>query len=336
MNFKAGGTTSGFGAAPVVSIRGVGQSDFVINTDPAVGVYADGVYLGRSLGSVLDLVDVDRVEALRGPQGTLFGRNSIGGAINIISKKPDLNAGFGGYVTAAVGEEGYIDLKGSYNLPFSDDLALLVSGMHRERDGFIESLVYDDLDFGEENVSAVRAAVRWQPTDNFTLDLDADYSTREDTAAPIIATVLGDLGADETDLDNSGVAAGQRGVSTSVFARRFNGEAFTPPVPGDFFDLGFTSNPADNCADPTTRDSSPNCLGSFYESSIDGSYQTFFDENGNIVRPDDQTLDAYGFGGRLTYKHDLFTLKTITSFRGFDANFINGSPAPIYIASNNK
>ena len=83
VNFKAGGNISGFGAAPVVTIRGVGQSDFVINTDPAVGIYTDGVYLGRSIGSVLDLVDVERVEALRGPQGTLFGRNSIGGAITV-------------------------------------------------------------------------------------------------------------------------------------------------------------------------------------------------------------------------------------------------------------
>ena len=132
MNFKSGGNISGFGAAPVVTIRGVGQSDFVINTDPAVGIYTDGVYLGRSIGSVLDLVDVERVEALRGPQGTLFGRNSIGGAINVISKKPDANAGFGGSVSAAFGEEGYIQLNGGYNIPLGDNAAFRVSAMHRD------------------------------------------------------------------------------------------------------------------------------------------------------------------------------------------------------------
>ena len=133
VNFKSGGNISGFGAAPVVTIRGVGQSDFVINTDPAVGIYTDGVYLGRSIGSVLDLVDVERVEALRGPQGTLFGRNSIGGAINVISKKPDVDAGFGGSVSAAFGEEGYIQLNGGYNLPLGDNAAIRISGLHRER-----------------------------------------------------------------------------------------------------------------------------------------------------------------------------------------------------------
>ena len=352
VNFKAGGTTSGFGAAPVVTIRGVGQSDFVINTDPAVGVYSDGVYLGRSLGSVLDLIDVDRVEALRGPQGTLFGRNSIGGAINIIAKKPDANAGFGGYVTAAAGEEGYIDLKGSYNLPFSDDVALLVSGMYRERDGFIEALQYDDLDLGAEQVAAVRAALRWQPTDNLTIDLDADYSNRSDSAAPVIPVLLGDLGANESGLTLAPGpgpdAAEVRGVSTSVFARRFNGEDFQGPPPDalfpntpardEFVALGYVADLAiADCTDPAIRDTSPNCLGNYYAASVDGgTNQVWHDGNGNLIRPDDQSLGAYGFGGRLTYEHDLFTLKTITSFRGFDADFVNGSPAPIYIASNNN
>ena len=354
VNFKSGGNISGFGAAPVVTIRGVGQSDFVINTDPAVGIYTDGVYLGRSIGSVLDLVDVERVEALRGPQGTLFGRNSIGGAINVISKKPDTNGGFGGSVSAAFGEEGYIQLNGGYNLAFSDDFAVRISGMHRERDGFIEALVYDDLDLGAENVDAVRVAARWQPTDQLTVDLDADYSDRNDSGAPNIPVLFGDLGVfeDNTTLTISGVGDEAPGLSSSLFARRFNGEPFQGPPPltleplaggpfagnrPEFVELGFVADLAiADCTIPAIRDTSPNCLGNFYAASVDGgTFQTYFDENGNIVEPD-QELDAWGFGGRLAYEHEHFTLKTITSFRGFDASFFNSSPAPIFIASNNN
>ena len=189
VNFKAGGNISGFGAAPVVTIRGVGQSDFVINTDPAVGIYTDGVYLGRSIGSVLDLVDVERIEALRGPQGTLFGRNSIGGAINVIAKKPDPSAGLNGYASAALGENGYVLLRGSANVPLGETLAFRGSVVHRERDGFIEALQYNDLDLGAENVTAFRGAVRWEPTDSFTLDLDGDFTSRNDSPAPNISSI---------------------------------------------------------------------------------------------------------------------------------------------------
>ena len=77
VNFSFGGAVSGSGSAAVAFIRGVGQNDFTHNTDPGVGIYVDGVYLGRTVGSVLDILDLERVEVIRGPQGTLFGRNTI-------------------------------------------------------------------------------------------------------------------------------------------------------------------------------------------------------------------------------------------------------------------
>ncbi|MBM5812374.1 MAG: TonB-dependent receptor [Gammaproteobacteria bacterium] len=75
-----------------VYIRGVGQFDYFVSADPGVGIYVDGVYLGRSLGSVLDIVDVERIEVLRGPQGTLYGKNTIGGAINVITSRPPMTS----------------------------------------------------------------------------------------------------------------------------------------------------------------------------------------------------------------------------------------------------
>lgn len=328
VSLKTNGAVSGFAAAPRTSIRGVGQSDFVINTDPAVGLYADGVYLGRSIGSVLDLVDVERVEALRGPQGTLFGRNSTGGAINIISAKPDLESAFGS-VTASIGEEGYRLIRASGNIPIGETTALRVSALKRERDGFIPSLVYENLDLGAEDVTGFKAAFRWQPNDAFTLDLDADFSDREDSAAPIIAVALGDLSIGQTGLD--GVSTG---ASTSLIARRFNGEAPTGPPLNNA--AVFQTTDAQCGTDQAYRDTSPTCLGNFYASSRDGTYQTWFDNDGNLVRAEDQSLETYGYSVRLGWDLGNISIKTISSWRGFDSSFTNGSPAPIYVATNDN
>ena len=93
-----------------VYIRGIGQNDFTPVIDPGVGIYVDGVYLGRSVGAVLDIVDLERVEVLRGPQGTLFGRNTIGGAISLSSKKPDEE--FGGKVDVKYGTDDRFQRQG--------------------------------------------------------------------------------------------------------------------------------------------------------------------------------------------------------------------------------
>jgi iron complex outermembrane recepter protein len=332
VSLKTNGAVSGFAAAPRTSIRGIGQSDFVINTDPAVGMYADGVYLGRSIGSILDLVDVERVEALRGPQGTLFGRNSTGGAINIISKKPEVDGGTYGNITASMGEGGYALLRGSANIPLTDTSALRVSALKRERDGFIPLLTpgYEGMKLGAEDVSGYKVAFRLEPSDTFTLDLDYDASERNDSAAPIIGVDFGDLSVGETGLDNP-----SNGTSTSLMARRFNGEPGGPPIAPPVFP--FQSTETALCGtDPAYRDSSPTCLGDYYSSSRDGSWHAWFDNDGNMVRADGQSLETYGYSARLSWEFDNFTVKTISAWRGFESSFTNGSPAPIYVATNDN
>ena len=329
VSLKSNGAVSGFAAAPRTSIRGIGQSDFVINTDPAVGMYADGVYLGRSIGSVLDLVDVERVEALRGPQGTLFGRNSTGGAINVITKKPEVGGDAYGNVTASFGEGGYSVLRGSANIPIGDTSALRFSALKRERDGFIPVLAYDGLSLGAEDVTGAKLAFRFQPNDTFTLDLDADLSERDDSAAPIIAVNFGDLSIGETGLDNP-----SNGTSTSLIGRRFNNEPGGPPISP--LVQPFQSTDPLCGTDTAHRDTSPNCLGNFYASSRDGSYHAWFDNEGNMVRADDQSLETYGYSVRLSWELEKFSISTISSWRGFDSSFTNGSPAPIYVATNDN
>ena len=334
VSFKTDGQVSGFAAAPRTSIRGVGQADFVINTDPAVGMYVDGVYLGRSLGSIMDLVDVERVEALRGPQGTLFGRNSTGGTINIISKKPELGGAAKGHVSAAFGEEGYLLLRGTVNVPLGENVAARFSALKRERDGYIPSTQYSGLSLGEEDVTGFRAALRWVPSDALTIDVDADFSSRNDSPAPLVSVRLGDLSVGETNLNTTGNGPQQTAISTSTFGRRYNGEGFGPRVPADFAALGYISLDP-QCPDATYRDANLSCLGNAWAGSRNGSNQVWFDSEGNLIRPN-QELDTYGYSLRATWETENFTFKSISAWRGFDSSFLNGSPAPIYIGTNDN
>jgi len=170
-----------------IYIRGVGQNDFLFTVDPAVGVYVDGVYYPRSLGSTLDLLDIERVEVLRGPQGTLFGKNTIGGAVSVTSVAPTGDTG--GYIEGTYGSYDRIDVRGSVETSLVDDiLAARVSFSSRDRDGygtrrdFFTGEVIDHP--GDENQSAARLALRWTPSSAVTVDLTADYSRWRQQSVP--------------------------------------------------------------------------------------------------------------------------------------------------------
>ena len=125
-----------------IFIRGVGQTDFVPQKDPGVGVYLDGVYITRTVGSVLNLLDVERVEVLRGPQGTLFGKNTIGGAINVVTVKPQ--AELAGELDLTVGSFDRLDFRGWANLPISDRLFSRWSLGAFNRDGYMRRIEAGD------------------------------------------------------------------------------------------------------------------------------------------------------------------------------------------------
>src|SRR5690606_23277808 len=120
--------TSGAGGITSSSnffIRGIGQLDFITTTEPGVGTYLDGIYLARVTGAAIDLADIERVEVLRGPQGTLFGRNTIGGAVNIVTAKPSDE--FGGKGAVRVGNMGLLEGNFTVNFPIADTLFAKVS-----------------------------------------------------------------------------------------------------------------------------------------------------------------------------------------------------------------
>ncbi|HEY0628692.1 MAG TPA: TonB-dependent receptor, partial [Sphingomicrobium sp.] len=168
-----------------IFIRGIGQPDALQTFDPAVGVYVDDVYLSRIRGNQLDLLDIERVEVLRGPQGTLYGKNTIGGAIKFVTRKPGQQLRASGSI--AIGSYEQFELKAAASGPLSETIAVGVAAMRATRDGFVEDR-NDDREYNDKDTVAGRAAIAFTPSSSFRFDVSADYA-RDDaklnTGAPI-------------------------------------------------------------------------------------------------------------------------------------------------------
>jgi len=167
-------------------IRGVGQTDFYITKDPAVGLYVDGVYLARAPGALLQLLDVERVEVLRGPQGTLFGKNTAGGALSIITKRPE--GEFSGVAELQAGNYGRRNVAGSFEVPLIQDrLFLRATGLSQHQDGYYERLQAGPIDNrtadgNSINAHSGRLTLRWTPVSNLDISLSADGTLQRQTA----------------------------------------------------------------------------------------------------------------------------------------------------------
>jgi len=190
LQFDKAAPSSGSSSVGQIFIRGIGQSDYTPVTDPGVALYVDGIYLGRSPGNVLDLIDVERVEVLRGPQGTLFGRNSIGGAIKVHSRLPDFTDA-AGRLGLRLGNDNLSDLTFRGNLPLSDALAVSVAVGRLQRDGYVER-PFDGLRTGDRDRWSARGALRWEPTDALAASLVVDYTTIDENGAPVVSGGVND------------------------------------------------------------------------------------------------------------------------------------------------
>lgn len=179
MIFNTGAQISGTNSAGSIFIRGIGQVDFLLTQDPGVGLYLDGVYIARSIGSVIDLVDVERIEVLRGPQGTLFGRNTIGGAVNITSKKPseEFTAG----INVTTGSYERIDVKADVSGQIAENLYGSLALARFDRNGHIKRPFLGDRT-GEDDAWAGRAALRWTPTPDLDVNLTFDTTHEDETS----------------------------------------------------------------------------------------------------------------------------------------------------------
>ncbi|BFM10301.1 TonB-dependent receptor [Simiduia litorea] len=188
------------------TIRGISTNDFGSGSDPAVAVYVDGVYTGHGGSALVNFNDIDRVEVLKGPQGTLFGRNAAAGAISITTKAPSQETE--GYVDVQMGNYNKQKIALGFNTGLTDTVSLRVGGYTNTRDGFINNasttgIAGDDLWI--EDDQGVVGALLWQAGDNTDVTLRADYN-KEDSDGPIGSsfTLAPDALYDDYTTDNAG------------------------------------------------------------------------------------------------------------------------------------
>ena len=171
---------------PRYQIRGIETGDFGVGTDPAVGVYVDGIYAARSGASMLAFNDIEHIEVLKGPQGTLFGRNSAAGAISIISKQPEDE--FHSSLRVRVAEHGKQYFEGMLNTPIGDSLALRMNGVYNTSDGWLEDAATGQDLMPEQNWAG-RAALRWELSDRTSATLSWDHDDLNQLARPAFGIV---------------------------------------------------------------------------------------------------------------------------------------------------
>lgn len=186
------GYTAPTNALPVIYIRGIGQQDPSIYSDPGVPVYVDGVYVARSAGGAIDLPDIGRVEVLRGPQGTLFGKNAVGGAVNIVTATPGVDPG--SRIDLTGGTFSLFEARGVTNLRAGDDLGITGAIDVKREDGFGRRLdVATGARLGRQGDQrhlSGRLRAHWTPTAALTIDLQGDYTRYRDTATPSQSTIV--------------------------------------------------------------------------------------------------------------------------------------------------
>lgn len=245
------GTVPGFTAASI-AIRGVSTGDIPSTFDPAVTVAVDGFYLGHYQASLLDMFDIQQIEVLRGPQGTLFGKNTIGGVINVSTKNP--SGEFGGQAKVRVGNEGRQDFMGALDLPIIDDvLSARISVQKFDFDGFYEN-TWDDKDAGGQDLLAARAKLMWTPTDSFEALLSIEYIDDDSDTPMVINTTTDDK-------------AFYFGAGQSAYPGRGSGGPANRPL-GDPFKTGLVPPEANAPGFAESKDTDG------HEEEVDGYYLT--------------------------------------------------------------
>ena len=168
-----------------VSVRGIRTIDYGNGGDPSISIFKNGLYQGRTGSGIVSLYDLDHAEVLRGPQGFMFGRNSVSGAMNIITAKPNVEE-TEGYIDIDVGERDHAVIEGAINFPLSDTFALRLSGYHSEEDGYVENL-QGGPDLIAHEKDAFRLSSRYE-TDKVTVDFFAEYEDHDQQGTVYRAT----------------------------------------------------------------------------------------------------------------------------------------------------
>jgi iron complex outermembrane receptor protein len=214
-----------------VSVRGIRTIDFGNGGDPSVSLYKNGLYQGRTGSAVSSLYDIERAEMLRGPQGFLFGRNSVSGAMNIITAKPNVDA-VEGYAELDVGERGIVVFEGAVNVPVSDTFAVRIAGYTSEEDGYVPNLAGGPDLIGHDK-QAIRLTGRYE-TERLTADLMFDIENRDQTGTVYRQTGLGNAFEVHQTRINGGVP-----IEVSPDGRTVNNDnSLTPLDEAEIFSVG--------------------------------------------------------------------------------------------------
>jgi iron complex outermembrane receptor protein len=209
VNLDQGSPFSGSNSVLSASIRGIGQDDFAFNLDPGVGVYVDGVYFARTVGANQGLLDVDRVEILKGPQGTLFGRNTIGGAISIVTRTPGDQFSIQSQVTG--GSYNRRDVSVMADIPFAENVLSTITVSTQYQDGYQKRIPYPSTTpyvsdpvgalhssgtqtfdtQGGTNQQVLRAKLVWKASDSVTATFTGDWThtNQPSTASTVLQTI---------------------------------------------------------------------------------------------------------------------------------------------------
>jgi iron complex outermembrane receptor protein len=283
VSFERGANISGTGNAVTAFIRGVGQTDFTLTTDPGVGIYLDGVYISRSIGALLSTTDVERIEIVRGPQGTFYGRNTTGGAILLRTVRPSADLGARGEIT--FGAFDRLDARAFVNLPLSNNLSVRASGARLRRDGHVRRLV-DGTRMSDEDSIMSRFLVSFASNERFSALFSADF-----------------MRAREAGVGGTMLNANNQIVSLDPAA---------PPNFGFFFNL---TQAGGQCGLPPLPPVPPvpNCFGAHF---VTGNPRTTYAAGPNI-----SNIDIWGASLHLRLQLGSVNLQSISAYRRLESFF---------------
>ncbi len=322
------------GSGIIAFIRGVGQTDFNFALEPGVGIYIDDVYYPTLTGSLVDLLDLERVEVLRGPQGTLAGRNSIGGAIKLFSQRP---RGDGtGSLSATTGSFSRLDVRGVADFALvPDKLMARISGVTKNRDGYVDrydyacshpnsGLIPQNVGtgckvgtLGGVSYTAGRAALRWLATDKLEINFSTDLTKDSSESGADVLRAANQGNGTSTPADD--------GVSSYLIAQD-DGNPATPIVR---YDCRFVAYGPNSC-DPNGSNHPYISYGSFLDAGLITNPGTSAMPNKPVYIPPIQHLTQYGASANIDYAiNDTYSIKSITAWRRYSSswgNDVDGSP----------
>jgi iron complex outermembrane receptor protein len=186
LQFANNAPLAGNNSSSQIFIRGIGQTDPTSTVDPGVGLYIDDVYIGNAVGGTMTLRDIASVQVLRGPQGTLFGRNTIGGAILLTTTDPGDE--FGGKVRIGTGTDSLMDGFIALDAPFTNTLKARFSFGMRKQDGYVERT--DGTDLGDTDTFTGTMKLIWTPSDSTRVTLAGDYTKSDENGSPLVFAAM--------------------------------------------------------------------------------------------------------------------------------------------------